>query len=362
MILRTRMIAPAMAVGVALAAGTYAADAAASDSGDQLTEVVVTAEKRAENIQTTAASITAVSAQDITDRGIVDFNTLAQSVAGISMRTSGPGQTEFEMRGLNSAGGNTSQVGFYFDETPLSSPASSQLGKEEIDPTLYDLNRVEVLRGPQGTLYGSSSMGGTVKLVPNMPDSGAGGSINQKVNGMLNLPLGDTAAIRFVASESYDSGWIKRIVLADGAPVDTGSFALGTNARPANFYTYPVAETIDGANPTQLTSARAILLWKPIDTLTITPMVMYQLTQQGAPNAVDVNGNPTHPSAPDVLAHWEPFDSAEPQRDRFTLGSLKIEWQLPGFQITSATADWNRNTLVSQDSTEDNNDALGFPT
>jgi iron complex outermembrane receptor protein len=377
MILRTRMIAPAIAtaVALALAEGAYAADAAASDSGDQLTEVVVTAEKRAENIQTTAASITAVSAQDITDRGIVDFNSLAQSVAGISMRTSGPGQTEFEMRGLNSAGGNTSQVGFYFDETPLSSPASSQLGKEEIDPTLYDLNRVEVLRGPQGTLYGSSSMGGTVKLVPNMPDSGAvaasgesqtsytgsGGSINQKVNGMLNLPLGDTAAIRFVASESYDSGWIKRIVLADGAPVDTGSFALGTNARPANFYTYPVAETIDGANTTQLTSARAILLWKPIDTLTITPMVMYQLTQQGAPNAVDVNGNPTHPSTPDVLAHWEPFDSAEPQRDRFTLGSLKIEWDLPGFQITSATADWNRNTLVSQDSTEENNDAFGFP-
>jgi iron complex outermembrane receptor protein len=127
------MIAPAIAtaVALALAEGAYAADAAASDSGDQLTEVVVTAEKRAENIQTTAASITAVSAQDITDRGIVDFNTLAQSVAGISMRTSGPGQTEFEMRGLNSAGGNTSQVGFYFDETPLSSPASSQLGKEE---------------------------------------------------------------------------------------------------------------------------------------------------------------------------------------------------------------------------------------
>src|ERR1700689_3051394 len=172
MILRTRMIAPAIATAVALAEGAYAADAAASDSGDQLTEVVVTAEKRAENIQTTAASITAVSAQDITDRGIVDFNTLAQSVAGISMRTSGPGQTEFEMRGLNSAGGNTSQVGFYLDETPRSSTASAQLGKEEIDPTLYDLNRVEVLRGPQGTLYGSSSMGGTVKLVPNPPQLG----------------------------------------------------------------------------------------------------------------------------------------------------------------------------------------------
>jgi iron complex outermembrane recepter protein len=366
-----------MAVGLALAGSAYADAAADASSGpsDQLQEVVVTAEKRTATVQETAASITAVSQQDIADRGIVDFNTLAQSVAGISMRTSGPGQTEFEMRGLNSAGGNTSQVGFYLDETPLSSPASSQLGKEEIDPTLYDLNRVEVLRGPQGTLYGSSSMGGTVKLVPNMPQlgtisasgeqqtsyTGSGGSINEKVNGMLNLPIGDTLAVRIVGSQSYDSGWIKRLVFQDGLPVDSGTFALGTNARPPNFYSYPLAETLDGANTTEITSLRAIVLWKPIDTLTITPMVMYQLTQQGAPNAVDVNGNPTHPTTPDVWAHWEPYDSAEPQRDRFTLGSLKIEWQLPGFQVTSATANWNRNTLVSQDSTEENNDAFGFP-
>src|SRR5579862_8541576 len=184
------------------------------------------------------------------------------------MRSAGPGQTEFEMRGLNSAGGNTSMVGFYLDETRLFSPASAQLGKEEIDPTLYDLNRVEVLRGPQGTLYGSSSMGGTVKLVPNMPQlgtvsasgetqtsyTGDGGSLNQKISGMLNLPLGDTVALRFVATESYDSGWIKRLVLQDGAPVDTGSFALATNARPPSFYTYPIQQEIDGANTTQITS------------------------------------------------------------------------------------------------------------
>jgi iron complex outermembrane recepter protein len=367
----------AIVVGLALAESVYA-DAAAADATagppDQLQEVVVTAEKRTTTVQETAASITAVSQQDIADRGIVDFNTLAQSVPGISQRTSGPGQTEFEMRGLNSAGGNTSQVGFYLDETPLSSPAASQLGKEEIDPTLYDLNRVEVLRGPQGTLYGSSSMGGTVKLVPNYPELGAfsasgeqqtsytgsGGSINEKVNGMVNLPIGDTLAVRVVGSQSYDSGWIKRLVIQDGAvAVDSGTFP--DVSRPANFYTAPLQETIDGANTTQVTSARMLVLWKPMDNLTILPMVMYQLTQQGAPNAVDVNGNPTHPTTPDVLAHWEIYDSPEPQRDRFTLGSLKVEWQLPGFTITSATADWNRNTLVSQDSTEENGAAIGIP-
>ena len=366
-------LAIAMALGLALEESAYADAAAASESSDQLQEVVVTAEKRTTNLQDTPASITAVSSQEIADRGIVDFNSLAESVPGISMRTSGPGQTEFEMRGLNSAGGNTSQVGFYLDETPLSSPASAQLGKEEIDPTLYDLNRVEVLRGPQGTLYGSSSMGGTVKLVPNMPQLGAisasgetqtsytgsGGSMNEKVNGMFNLPLGDTAAIRIVGSQSYDSGWIKRLVLEDGAvPVDGPVGDFPNVVRPANFYSVPLTETIDGANSTNITSARAILLWKPTDDLTITPMVMYQLTQQAAPDAVDVNGDPTHPTLPSTLAHWEIYDTIEPQRDRFTLGSLKVEWQLPGFSITSATADWNRNTTVSQDGTEEDGAAL----
>jgi outer membrane receptor protein involved in Fe transport len=365
-------IAMVLALGVALVPSVYADSA--SDTGDQLPEVIVTATKRVSTVQETSASITAVSQQDIIDRGIVDFNTLAQSVPGISMRTSGPGQTEFEMRGLNSAGGNTSQVGFYFDEVPLSSPASAQLGKEEIDPTMYDLNRVEVLRGPQGTLYGSSSMGGTVKLIPNPPqlgtfaasgeniisDTASGGSINHEINGMVNLPVGDTAAFRLVGTDNSDSGWIKRLVIQDGAVgVDSGTFPNVT--RPANFYTAPLQEQIDGANTTTIDSVRMSVLWKPTENLSITPMLMWQLTQQAAPDAVDVNGNPTHPSAPAFNAHWEIYDSAEPQRDRFTLGSLKVEYQFDSFSLTSATADWNRNTLVSQDSTEENAAAIGIP-
>jgi iron complex outermembrane recepter protein len=366
-------IAISLALGVAVVPSAYAADAT-NESADQLPEVIVTATKRVSTVQETSASITAVSQQDIIDRGIVDFNTLAQSVPGISMRTSGPGQTEFEMRGLNSAGGNTSQVGFYFDEVPLSSPASAQLGKEEIDPTMYDLNRVEVLRGPQGTLYGSSSMGGTVKLIPNPPqlgtftasgeniisDTGSGGSINHEINGMVNLPVGDTAAFRIVGTDNSDSGWIKRLVIQDGAVgVDSGTFPNVT--RPANFYTAPLQEQIDGANTTTIDSVRMSVLWKPTENLSITPMLMWQLTQQAAPDAVDVNGNPTHPSAPAFNAHWEIYDSAEPQRDRFTLGSLKVEYQFDSFSLTSATADWNRNTLVSQDSTEENAAAIGIP-
>ncbi|MFZ1099456.1 MAG: TonB-dependent receptor [Steroidobacteraceae bacterium] len=373
-------IAPAiaMALGLALAGNAYAqaqaqAQPASGAPGDQLQEVVVTATKRTTDVQSTGASITAVTSQEIADRGIVDFNSLAQSVPGISMRTAGPGQTEFEMRGLNSAGGNTSQVGFYFDETPLSSPASAQVGKVEIDPTLYDLSRVEVLRGPQGTLYGSSSMGGTVKLVPNAPQLGAfsasgetdvgytadGGDVNNKINGMLNLPIGDTAAVRIVATHDSESGWIQRNVIQDGAvAVDgpAGGFPFVT--RPSNFYTAPLQEQITGSNATTVDSARAALLWKPMDNLSITPMVMWQQTQQGAPDAVDVNGNPTHPTVPSTEAHWQIYDTPEPQSDKFTLGSLKIEYQAPGFTITSATGDWTRNLLISQDGTEEDGAAF----
>ena len=362
--------AVAILSGLALVAEVSAETA---NESDQIPEIVVTATKRSSTVQETAASITAVSAEDIAERGIVDFNSLAQSVPGIAMRTSGPGQTEFEMRGLNSAGGNTSMVGFYLDEVPLSAPAAAQLGKEEIDPSLYDLSRVEVLRGPQGTLYGSSSMGGTVKVVPNPPeigaflgsgenvisDTGSGGGINHKINGMINLPLGDTAALRFVGTESTDSGWIKRLVIQDGAvAVDSGTFPAVS--RPGNFYTAPLQEEIDGANSTTLDSVRALLLWKPTENLSITPMLMWQLTQQAAPDAVDVNNDPTNPTVPSTNAHWEIYDTPEPQRDRFTLGSLKIEYQFDKFLLTSATADWNRNTLVSQDSTEENAAAIGI--
>ncbi len=183
--------------------------------------------------------------------------------------------------------------------------------------------------------------------------TGSGGGFNQKINAMVNLPIGDTAAVRIVASELSDSGWIQRDVIQDGAiAVDAGAFPFVT--RPANFYTAPLQEQINGANTTTIDTVRASLLWKPSDNLAITPMAMYQQTRQGAPDAVDVNGNPTHPEVPDTLAHWEPLDVSEPQRDTFALGSLKIEYQAPGFTITSATGNWVRNLLISQDGTEEN--------
>ncbi len=356
----------AIAMGLALAGSAHAQAQAqeSAASGDQLQEIVITATKRDSTVQTTPISVTAISGADIVNKGLTDFNSLAQTVPGISMRTAGPGQTEFEMRGLSSAGGNTSVVGFYLDETALSSPASAQLGKVIIDPNLYDLNRVEILRGPQGTLYGSSSMGGTVKVVPNAPQLGelamsgqtvvsetnSGGGTNFTQNGMLNLPMGTDVALRIVGSSDSQSGWLNRYVFADGAVTTDGA----TGARPANFYTAPLASTVSQANSSSLDSFRATLLWRASDTLSITPAFMWQHTHQAAPNAVDVDGTPSHPSVPAAMGHFEIYDTAEPQDDSFTLGSLKIELQTEHFLVTSATASWTRVTVVSQDGTEEN--------
>src|SRR6202050_2605378 len=206
----------ASVVSLAFAVGALA------DQSDSLQEIIVTAQKRESTVQDTPISITALSGEERGDRGITDISAVVQSVPGVSMRPSGPCQTELERRGMTSSGGNSSTVGFYLDDVPLSAPASAQNGKVVIDPDLYDLNRVEVLRGPQGTLYGSGSMGGTIKLVPTAPDLTAfdscgqvisappsgGDTLNHTENAMVNLPLGGTAALRIVGSLENLSGWI----------------------------------------------------------------------------------------------------------------------------------------------------------
>jgi len=280
-------------VSLGLTATGFAQQAVTEAPGraDQLEEITVTAQKRESTVQTTPISITALTGVDLQDRGITDISAVVQSVPGVSMRSSGPGQTELEMRGMTSSGGNSSTVGFYLDDTPLSAPASAQNGKVVIDPNLYDLNRIEVLRGPQGTLYGAGSMGGTIKLVPNAPNpnefevSGqlilggthGGNRANSTENGMVNLPLVDgTMALRLVASLNHTTGWIDRIVIAQPdfpAPSLTG---VRGNVAAA-----PIAQKFHDVNDENSRTVRASLLWTPTDRLSIEPSFMYQEITQG---------------------------------------------------------------------------------
>jgi len=331
------------------------AQQARAEGIDQLEEVTVTATKRASTVQDTPLSITALTGADIQERGLSDFAAIVQSVPGVSMRTSGPGQTEIEMRGMTSAGGNSSTVGFYLDDIPLTAPANAQNGKVVIDPDLYDLNRVEVLRGPQGTLYGSGSMGGTVKLVPNAPDptkfAASGqlipsftdrGGFNHGENAMVNLPFGGgTAAVRLVGSESHDSGWIDRVVIADQQfPLETDALSKRGDVAAA-----PVAKRYSDVNDAQRIAARVSLLWKPLEELSISPFFMYQRIYQDGLGQID--------SDPGSDTHYQPFDTPETFSDRISIGSFNITYNFKWFDVTSTTSRWVRKTALHQDGSEE---------
>ena len=343
-----------------------------SDAG-QLEEIVVTAEKRESTIETTSISITAVSGADIVDRGFTDLASLMQTVPGVSIRTSGPGMTEFEMRGVASNGGNSPTVGFYFDDTSLTAPAATNEGKIVISPDLYDLNRVEVLRGPQGTLYGSGSMGGTIKVVPNAPNpdlfeaSGEAkfadtdhGGFDHGENAMVNLPFwGDKAAIRIVGSYSYDAGWIDRVVIAPGQfPLPTGLvYANPTSSYytvRGNVLAAPIATEYHDVNDVEKTAIRLAAVLKPIDGLTITPSYFYQKLRSGGLPYIDSN--------PGTDAFYQPFDTPEGYRDEFRLEALSVKYHTDAFEISSATAYWSRHEPLQQDTAESWTTALLPPT
>lgn len=348
-------IKSAVAACLSLAGGTLAQVAIAQQSrpdAGQLEEIVVTAEKRESTVQKTAISLTAVSGTDIRDRGLTDLGSLMQSVPGVSMRTSGPGMGEFEMRGVSSTGGNSPTVGFYYDDTPLTAPSASNEGKIVISPALYDLSRVEVLRGPQGTLYGSGSMGGTIKVVPNAPNTEAfdasaettfadtdHGGFDYAQNAMVNLPFaGGMAALRIVGSYSHDAGWIDRVVVAPG------DFPPANPATRGNVLAAPIAAEYHDVNDVDRTTVRVSALIKPIEGLTITPSFFYEKLAAG--------GLPYIDSDPGTDAHYQPVDVSENYRDEFKLGSLNVKYTTPVLELSSITSYWSRNEPLNQDTTE----------
>jgi outer membrane receptor protein involved in Fe transport len=328
---------------------------AASQQSQQLPEVVVTGQKRTSTVQKTSASIDVVDGAQIEQNGVPDITTLIQSIAGVSLKTEGVGQTEIEMRGMTSSGGSSPTTGFYLDDIPLTPPAGAQNGKVVISPSLYDMQGVEVLRGPQGTLYGSGSMGGTVKLVTTAPDPGEfgasvqsilsgtdGGGFNHTNNFMVNVPLvQDTMALRLVFTEAYTSGWIDRIV-ADPFPVVTNGGATRGNVQSA-----PVVTDYPGSNSAQQYNLRASLLWKLTPQLTLTPAIYYFTSNQAGISAFD--------STPGTETHYQPFDIAEPLTDRIVIASLTAKYAFDKADLTWSTSWWDRRSTQVEDGSEDFN-------
>lgn len=332
------------------------ASSAASGNKSRGPEVVVVKGRSLRSkAQHAPASVVEVTGRELQERGITSFSALAQATPGVSLKSEGPSQNEVEMRGMTSSGGHASTVGFNLDSTPLTGSANAQNGHVVIDPSLYDLNHIEMLRGPQGTTGGVASMGGSARLVTNQPDptridasvesmlSGTvGGGFNHDDNIMANLPLiRDKLAIRIVGTEDYTSGWIDRIV-GSPFPLPTADGAVRGNVAGA-----PVEKDYPGANAYQIYSTRISLLWRPTENLEITPSFFYETSRQ--------NGISAYDSVPGTDAHYQPFDIAEPLTDRIAVYSLNMRYHFEYFDLTSDTAQWWRQSTQTEDASENFN-------
>ncbi len=359
--LAVAIAAPAMAQAAPAAPANPTAPATTAADATLPPEIVVTAEKRSSTVQDTPISITALSGEALLNQGVSGVAGIVMAVPGLSMRSAGPGQTELEMRGLSSSGGASPTVGFYLDDYPLTAPAAALVGKVVIDPDLYDLNRVEVLRGPQGTLYGSGSMGGTVKLITNQPKldraeasfnatvSTTAGGVNGGGNVMVNLPLvKDKLAIRVVATDKFRDGWITRVVEPNfPAPINPNGFCGGgwPGCDRGNVLTAPRASQTPRTNTEHLQGIRAEIEARPSDRLTLSALAIYQAIKLGGYDEYDLP-----PGLPGY--HFQPNNASEPITDTFQLYGLTVKYDLGIADLTSATAYYTRTESQTQDTAE----------
>ncbi len=332
-----------------------------------LQEIIITAEKRRQNIEDVPVSVTAISGNELQKQGISSLSDAAMEVPGLAADTAGPAQTTYAIRGVSVATG-VATVGFDLDGVPVTPPTDSQFGTPAIDPDLYDIDRVEVLRGPQGTLYGAGSMGGTIKVVTNQPNldgfalsskidsSGtqSGGGFNWGGNGMLNFPIvTGKLAVRLVATDKHTSGWIDRIVLSQFPTESNPQCAPFYGCTQGNVLAAPISAIHSGVNDEQLTGGRVIVRYRATDRLSISGEYLTQVIQMGGLSYFD--------DPPDTDAHYEPFDIAEPFSDTFHLSTVSVNYGLPAFTVTAISSYWSRNQSQTQDASEAIQSVLDLP-
>jgi iron complex outermembrane receptor protein len=329
-----------------------------SAAGD-LQEIVVTAEKRESTVQTTPFSITAISGAQLVEQGLASIEGVAAQTPGISMKQFSPGQTEYEMRGLPSSGGSSATVGFYLNDVPMAGAAQADNGKEMIDPDLFDLERVEVLRGPQGTLYGAGSMGGTIRLITAPPEfnklSGASqtiasftehGGFNRGESAMINLPIvDDRLAVRLVGTTKYNDGWIDRDVVSP-FPLGPGGTCGWSTCTRGDVQNAPLVARTTDANWERVNGGRGAIRFQATDALTIDAMVMYQGISSGNFPQVDESVGINQ------LTNYQPFDIATPFKDTFKVYSLTVNYDMGFAKLTSDTSDWSHDSTWIGDYSE----------
>ncbi len=337
---RRRSQAAVTTLAAAVLTALYGETTLAAD--DALQEVVVTATRRAISAQDLPISITAVTGASLDQAGISDIAGLAHSMAGVNFTDKGPfggvsGATLI-IRGLNSepTGG---QIGL---ASPIVPPVATYVDDTAlfVNLRLGDLDHVEILRGPQGTLYGSGSLGGTIRFVQNAPDpSGfdaraeAGLSktdhthaLNQDYSGMLNLPITDTFAVRLNASWTADAGFINQpnlyVLNAAGGPIA---------AQPGNLFSPPETYSKDGTNAYGYRSARIAALFKPNDAFKAQLSYYYQVsTGDGFPWSAPQYG---------VSSLNSSDHTQDTTYDKVDLFALTLEGDL-GFATLTSNTSW----------------------
>jgi iron complex outermembrane receptor protein len=316
-------------------------------------QITVTALKRESTVQETPFSIVAPTEAELRSSGVEDIEGVARNVAGFSVQNLGPGQSQVAMRGVSSGQiardqpGVKEQVGSYLDESVI----SLSLFTPDID--LFDVNRVEVLRGPQGTLFGSGSVSGTVRYITNQPELGVkkvfgefGGSTidggNQGGNVKLgfNAPLGEHAALRVAGSYTRFAGYVD-------TPAATRT---GGVVRP------DPAGAVENVNTGDRYGVRATLRIQPDPRLSITPRIYYQKVEMDGWNRIDdfnILANPWTTTRPAVsLGDRRLFAQIdEPTTDEFVLGDLNISYDFGDLALTSITSYTYRDILVVRDAT-----------
>jgi len=327
--------------------------ASAHEGQAQLEEVVVTAQKRTESLQNVPIAVSALSSATLEALGAVDFTDYARTVPGLSFTDLGTGREIPAIRGINPSAGSPT-VSFYIDETPIPA-AQGNLMRSQANPDLIDLDRIEVLRGPQGTLYGSSSMGGTIRLIPTAPalnelegwaELGAtdthtsGNAAGANATAVLNVPIvSGVLATRLAVWYRDDDGFITR------------RWGPNTTTDPTQFQgtQYNVASQ-------DLRGGRLSLRYVPSEALEITGLLYRD--ERSANGLQDYTGGVLNPNQ--SLTQVELANVPEPSWTQFTLSNITAKLILGNVKLTSATSYYQSGLIVNEEGTAFADSVFGF--
>ena len=299
-------------------------------------EVVVTAQKRSEDLQDVPVSIQAIGSEKLEALVISDFNDYVKFLPSVSFQSVAPGFSSVYMRGVASGGdgnhsGSLPSVGIYLDEQPITTIQGA------LDVHVYDMERVEALAGPQGTLYGASSQAGTIRLITKKPDlndfsaaidtevnSVAEGDMGYGVEGYVNMPVSDNAALRVVGWYQHDGGYIDNVPSTRTYPTWGGTINNSAYAE-------------DNYNDVTTTGGRMALKINLNDTWTVTPTLMGQREV--------AHGNFSYnPAQGDLqISRYRP----EGSKDKWYQASLTVEGKIGNLDLVYAGA-YMRRAVDSQ--------------